>query len=92
MSQRIRYLLKKLTASGKAEYVKEIGRSETFTQSFDNAQRYTKEEIVTIISKRTDLIVVEETMTYRDVVVKISIDPVVDTISIKDEDEKCWMN
>lgn len=94
MNSTVRYILKRVTQSGKYEYVKELGRQEVFSQSIDNAQRYTKEEVIAVISKKPELIVVEEIKSYRDVVIKITVDYVepLDTLSIKNEDERCWMN
>ena len=87
MRQEEYFLLKKIDGKDDFKYVKDIGRSDVFVQNILNATRFTKIEVISIVSKRPDLSVVQETRTYKDVVIKITIESQGD-IRLKNEDEE----
>ena len=72
----IRYIIRKKHTDN-FPYVKELGRADSYVANIHNAAKFNLEEVIRLTNNNPDKwVVIEETCSYKEVIVKIVVESV----------------
>lgn len=72
----VRYVIRK-SHPDNFPYIKEIGRSDSYVANINSAARFSLEDVIRLTNSNPDKwIVIEETCSYKEVTVKIVVEPI----------------
>lgn len=72
----VRYIIRKAQPDN-FPYIKELGRSDSYVANIKSAARFSLEDVIRLTSSNPDKwVVIEETCSYKEVIVKIVVESV----------------